>query len=949
MSRPAFGKAGPSRAHGGWPRPAKRAAPGGAARRVLQLRGGLEVLAAVATPAARGGRGLLLLGDLCDQGLGGEEQAGDAGRVLERGARHLCRVDDPGLEHVDVLLAVHVVAGVLVLALVLLHLLHHDRAFDPGVLAQRAQRLLERPLDDHDADLLVALDVLGELVERAQAAQVGDTAARNDALLDRGTGGVERVFDPGLLLLHLGLGRGTDVDHRDAARELGETLLQLLAVVVGGGLVDLPLDLGDTTLDVGALAGALDDRGVLLVDHDPLGAAQVLDPHVLELDAEVLGDQLAGGEDRDVLHHGLAAVTEARRLDRAHREGAAQLVHHQGGERLTLDLLGDDEQGLAALRDLLEDRQQVLHVRELLLVEEDERVLEDRLHLLLLGHEVGRDVAPVELHALDDVLGGLDRLGLFDRDRAVLAHLLHGLGDDLADRVVAVGGDGRDLLDLLPVVGDLAAQLDELGDHRLDRLVDATLDRHRGGAGGHVLDALAEDRLRQHGRGGGAVAGDVRGLGRHLAHHLRAHVVVRLVELDLLRHRDAVLGDRGRAPLLVEHDVAAARPEGDLHRLGEDLDPLEDALPRLLAEQQLLGCHGCLLTCRVSPGAVAARAGEWSLLLGALGEHAQDVVLAQDDVLDAVDLDVGAAVLADQHAVALLDLHGDALALFIHAPRADGHDLGLLRLLLRGVGNDDSPAPGLLLLDPANQDAVRERLDVHRLLLAATPVTGRSMGTGGGMPVMGGGVRDPRGLPKSRAAREASASDVGAQWLALTVDAAIDYGSCDERLGFRLCPNGTARLAVRSWVRQGVRRRSGSLRLLEQCEAGGAVEIADAHGAGGCDALVQRRSLGARVDDDRVASLPEIEHVVAADAERLPGAALHLDDVAVVRFRVLADARERNARRSVGHEPRDQEPDQQHATTGSNQDRLGHGAGALEPCFPERQLGRERRARARLP
>jgi hypothetical protein len=37
--------------------------------------------------------------------------------------------------------------------------------------------------------------------------------------------------------LNLELGRAADADHRDAASELGETLLQLLAVVVGGGLI----------------------------------------------------------------------------------------------------------------------------------------------------------------------------------------------------------------------------------------------------------------------------------------------------------------------------------------------------------------------------------------------------------------------------------------------------------------------------------------------------------------------------------------------------------------------------------------------------------------------------------------------------------------------------------------------------------------------------------------
>ena len=62
-------------------------------------------------------------------------------------------------------------------------------------------------------------------------------------------------------------------------------------------------------------------------------------------------------------------------------------------------------------------------------------------------------------------------------------------------------------------------------------------------AGRHRLGAFADDRLRQHGRGGGAVAGDVGGLGGDLLHHLRAHVLELVLELDLLGDGHAVLGD----------------------------------------------------------------------------------------------------------------------------------------------------------------------------------------------------------------------------------------------------------------------------------------------------------------------------------------------------------------------------------------------------------------------
>ena len=70
-------------------------------------------------------------------------------------------------------------------------------------------------------------------------------------------------------------------------------------------------------------------------------------------------------------------------------------------------------------------------------------------HALGIGHEVGREVAAIELHAFDDVQRGLERLGFFDGDDAVLADLLHRVGDELADFGVVVGGDGADLGDHL--------------------------------------------------------------------------------------------------------------------------------------------------------------------------------------------------------------------------------------------------------------------------------------------------------------------------------------------------------------------------------------------------------------------------------------------------------------------------------------------------------------------
>ena len=49
---------------------------------------------------------------------------------------------------------------------------------------------------------------------------------------------------------HLGLGGCADLDHGNAADQLGKTLLELLAVVIAGGLLDLGADLLDATGDV---------------------------------------------------------------------------------------------------------------------------------------------------------------------------------------------------------------------------------------------------------------------------------------------------------------------------------------------------------------------------------------------------------------------------------------------------------------------------------------------------------------------------------------------------------------------------------------------------------------------------------------------------------------------------------------------------------------------------
>ena len=120
--------------------------------------------------------------------------------------------------------------------------------------------------------------------------------------------------------------------------------------------------------------------------------------------------------------------------------------------------------GAPGLHDLLEHGHEVVHRGDLRVDDQDVGVLEDRLLALGVGHEVRREVALVELHALGELELEAEGVRLLDGDRAVLADLVDGVGEHFADGGVG-RGDRRDLGDLLPAV-DLLGLLGDGGDDR---------------------------------------------------------------------------------------------------------------------------------------------------------------------------------------------------------------------------------------------------------------------------------------------------------------------------------------------------------------------------------------------------------------------------------------------------------------------------------------------------
>ena len=224
-------------------------------------------------------------------------------------------------------------------------------------------------------------------------------------------------------------------------------------------------------------------------------------------------------------------------------------------------------------------------------MQQDVHILELADHLVGVGDEVRREVAAVELHSLHDIDLGVETLVLLDRDDALVAHLLHGIGDLLANCGFAIRGNRSDLRDLLRALHRPGSLLDVLHGPATSN-VDAALEVHGVHPRGHGLQALVHNVLGQHRRGRGSVARHVVGLRRDLSDHLRAHVLEPVLKLDFLRDGHAVLGDSRRAERLLEKDVPPLRAEGVAHRVGESVDSTLHQPAGFVVEFHLFGSHG---------------------------------------------------------------------------------------------------------------------------------------------------------------------------------------------------------------------------------------------------------------------------------------------------------------------------------------------------------------------
>ena len=178
--------------------------------------------------------------------------------------------------------------------------------------------------------------------------------------------------------------------------------------------------------------------------------------------------------------------------------------------------------------------------------------------MLGVSHEIGADVAAVELHTFHVLRLEFESLGFLNSDDAVFTDFVHHVRDQGANLLV-LGGDGGHVADL-SFGGDANRLLEDGFRNSLGGSFDPTLQQHGVGAGSQVLETFADNRVRENGGSGGAIASDIVGLGGSFLQELGAHVLIGVFEFDFFCNGHAVMRDGGGTVFAVQGNIASLGP-----------------------------------------------------------------------------------------------------------------------------------------------------------------------------------------------------------------------------------------------------------------------------------------------------------------------------------------------------------------------------------------------------
>src|SRR5258705_3681903 len=177
---------------------------------------------------------------LGDQRLRRQDQAGDGGRIANRAVADLDRIDDAGLDEIDGCAATCIEA---VAVLALSDLRHLCFTIQAGIGGNIEKRTAQRALKQLRPLFGTAFQFIDHAIELRRYSEQRDTATRHDTFLDRRTGRIDRVLDQLGAALLLDRRRATRKDHGRATGQLGDPLLEFVALNIFRGRIVLAHDL----------------------------------------------------------------------------------------------------------------------------------------------------------------------------------------------------------------------------------------------------------------------------------------------------------------------------------------------------------------------------------------------------------------------------------------------------------------------------------------------------------------------------------------------------------------------------------------------------------------------------------------------------------------------------------------------------------------------------------
>src|SRR6056297_1899947 len=341
----------------------------------------------------------LLFGLVHHHAFGAQEHSCNGSSIFKRNARHFGRIDHTGFMEVLILLGAGIVP---VVVFTVLDLADNHGSFHACILYNLANRLLEGTPYNGDTGTFVFVVPL-KILQRLNSADIGNAATGNDPFFNSSSGGTESIIEPVFFLFHLHFGSSSDINHSHTTCQFGKAFLQLLTVIVRGRILDLLTNLVDPCFDHLLITGTVYNRGVLLINGDLLGITQHIDGGAFQFQSFLFRNHGTSGKDGDILEHLFPAVTETGCFHSGDLQRSTQLVHYQGSQCFTVHILGDDQQRATVLGSSFQDRKQVFHGGDLLIMDQDIGILQYRFHLFCIGHEIGGDVSTVELHTFHHV------------------------------------------------------------------------------------------------------------------------------------------------------------------------------------------------------------------------------------------------------------------------------------------------------------------------------------------------------------------------------------------------------------------------------------------------------------------------------------------------------------------------------------------------------------------